>query len=72
MIAPTEKLRSLIGMYQTRVDFCKLVGLDEGLVANLLAKKRGASAGMQEKVCRALNWSLSDAWEIVEGEDGSE
>lgn len=69
MITPSAKLLDAIELFNDRRTFCERIGLDETLLSKLLKQERGAPASVMEKICRHFNWSLSDAWDIVDGEE---
>ena len=69
MIVPSKRLRQWIDAYPDREILCKQIDIDETTLSRLMTKDRGASIRLLEKVCLFTGWSLSDAWDIVEGEE---
>lgn len=68
MIVPSEKFVNVVKAYGNQTALCELIGMDNSLFSLLMNRKRGASARVMETVCQKLNLSLSDAWEIIEGD----
>ena len=68
MISPTKKLREFIELYANRANLCDRIEIDNSMLSRILKGERGASAKVMERMCTFINWPLSEAWEIIEGE----